>query len=48
MNYSIHVEVWSCQPRSPLPRAGPGLRWVARGNRELALSSLARRVLELS
>jgi hypothetical protein len=47
MNYSILVEVWSCQPRSPLPRARAGLRWVARGNRELALSSLARRALAL-
>jgi hypothetical protein len=44
----IEAQVWRCEPRQPLPRAGPRLRWVAPGEREIALSSLARRVLEFS
>ena len=44
---SIEARVWRCAPRTPLPRAGARLRWVAPGERDLALSSLARRVLEL-
>jgi A/G-specific adenine glycosylase len=44
----IEAQVWRCEPRQPLPRAGPKLRWVAPGEREIALSSLARRVLDLS
>ena len=44
---TIEAEVWRCEPGPPLPRAGARLRWVARGERELALSALARRVLAL-
>ena len=44
----IEAQVWRCEPRRPLPRAGPRLRWVAPGERDIALSSLARRVLEPS
>jgi A/G-specific adenine glycosylase len=44
---AIEVQVWRLEPRSPLPRAGARLRWVAPGQRDVALSSLARRVLAL-
>ena len=50
---TIEVDVWRCEPGRPGPRAGgtrPGrgrLRWVAPGEREVALSALARRVLAL-
>ena len=44
---AIEAQVWRLEPRSPLPRAGTRLRWVAPGEREVALSSLARRVLAL-
>jgi A/G-specific adenine glycosylase len=48
----IEVEVWRCTPRAPLPRAGDtrlrgGIRWVAAGEGELALSALGRRVLAI-
>jgi len=45
---SIHVDVWRLEPRPPLPRAGARLRWVAPDVRDVALTSLARRVLALS
>jgi A/G-specific adenine glycosylase len=44
---TFHTEVWRCAPRAPLPRTSARLRWVARGKRDLALSSLARRALAL-
>jgi A/G-specific adenine glycosylase len=44
---SIEAQVWSCEPRPPVPRGNARLRWVTRGQRELALSALARRVLAL-
>ena len=44
---AIEVQVWGLDPRPPLPRAGRALRWVAPGERDVALSSLARRVLAL-
>ena len=45
---SIEARVWRLTPRRPLPRAGVRLRWVAPGERDVALSALARRVLALS
>jgi A/G-specific adenine glycosylase len=45
---SIEVQVWRCEPSPPLPRGSARLRWVARGERDVAdvaLSALARRVL---
>ena len=42
---AIEVEVWRCEPSGPLPRASAEVRWAAAGDRELALTSLARRVL---
>ena len=45
---TIEALVWRCEPRPPLPRAGGRLRWVTRGEHELALSALARRVLALN
>lgn len=44
---AIEVRVWDLDPSRPLPRAGSTLRWVAPGERDVALSSLARRVLAL-
>jgi A/G-specific adenine glycosylase len=44
---TIEVAVWRCEPRRPLPRSGPRLRWAAPDEREIALSALARRVLAL-
>ena len=44
---SIEARVWRLQPRRPLPRAGAQFRWVAPGERDVALSALARRVLAL-
>jgi A/G-specific adenine glycosylase len=44
----IEAQVWHCEPDRPLPRAGRRLRWVAADERDLALSSLARRILALA
>jgi len=43
----IEAQIWRCEPRRPLPRAGRRLRWVGPGEQDVALSSLARRVLAL-
>ena len=44
---TIEVAVWRCAPQAPIPRAGARLRWVATGERGLALSALGKRVLAL-
>ena len=44
---AIEAQVWRLEPRRPLPRAGARFRWVAPGERDVALSALARRVLAL-
>ena len=44
---AIEAQVWRLEPRRPLPRAGTRFRWVAPGERDVALSALARRVLAL-
>jgi A/G-specific adenine glycosylase len=41
----IRVEVWRGKPAGRLPRSSSRIRWIAPGERELALTSLARRVL---
>jgi A/G-specific adenine glycosylase len=42
---NILVEVWSVLPSGRLPRANTRLRWAGAGEPDLALTSLARRVL---
>jgi A/G-specific adenine glycosylase len=43
----ITVEVWRARMIGPPPRTNSTRRWVVRGQRELALGALARRVEEL-
>lgn len=43
-HHRIEVEVWRAAPAA-FPPAGPGLRWVAPGRPEVALTALARRLL---
>jgi len=44
--HDITVEVWRCRPEGRLPAAGPRLAWVVPGETRLALTALARRVLD--
>jgi len=41
----IVVEIWRCDPAGPIPRSSARLRWVAPGERGLAFTALARKVL---